>query len=95
MLPRGADAVVMVEQTDLVEDAGETWLEITKPVSPGENVTFAGTDIAKGETVLRAGQPLSSREIGVLVESVELSFRGLLPWFVVRRVAKRPTSRRS
>ncbi len=33
---------------------------------PGENVSYAGTDIAKGETVLRAGQLLTSREIGVL-----------------------------
>jgi len=66
MVPRGANAVVMVEQTDVVEEAGENRLEISRSVSAGENVTFAGTDIANGETVLRAGQLLSSREIGVL-----------------------------
>jgi putative molybdopterin biosynthesis protein len=64
MLPRGADAIVMVEHTEPVGDAGR--LEITRAVAPGENVTYAGTDIAKGETVLRAGQLLTSREIGVL-----------------------------
>ncbi|MDH6166470.1 putative molybdopterin biosynthesis protein [Variovorax boronicumulans] len=62
MLPRGADAVVMVEHTD----AEEGQVVIRRAATEGENVSYAGTDIARGETVLRAGQPLSSREIGVL-----------------------------
>ncbi|WPG39585.1 molybdopterin biosynthesis protein [Variovorax sp. EBFNA2] len=62
MLPRGADAVVMVEHTDL--DHGD--VQVRRAATAGENVSYAGTDIARGETVLRAGQPLSSREIGVL-----------------------------
>jgi len=66
MLPRGADAVVMVENTDQDDADGAPQLEIKRPVTPGENVSYAGTDIARGETVLRAGQPLTSREIGVL-----------------------------
>ncbi|NOX56978.1 MAG: molybdopterin biosynthesis protein [Planctomycetes bacterium] len=80
MLPRGADAVVMVEYTELAEEgsspAGHAQravtsdhrvrLRIMRPVTAGENVTFAGTDIARGETVLRAGQVLTSREVGVL-----------------------------
>src|SRR5439155_20825902 len=40
MLPRGADAVVMVEHTDL--RGGEVVL--IRPVAPGANVTFAGAD---------------------------------------------------
>jgi putative molybdopterin biosynthesis protein len=63
MLPRGADAVVMVEYTESVDDRG---VEIRRAATPGENVSYAGTDIARGETVLRAGQLLTSREIGVL-----------------------------
>lgn len=66
MLPRGADAVVMIEYTDLVGQAGERRLEITRAVAPGDNVSYAGTDIARGETVLRGGQLLTSREVGVL-----------------------------
>ncbi|KQW54303.1 molybdopterin biosynthesis protein [Variovorax sp. Root411] len=62
MLPRGADAVVMVEHTDL--ENGD--VQIRRAATAGENVSYAGTDIARGETVLRAGQPLSSREIGVI-----------------------------
>jgi putative molybdopterin biosynthesis protein len=74
MLPRGADAVVMVEDTDYLapisSSAGDLSavgsVEVRRAVPPGQNVTFAGTDIAKGETILRVGQLLTSREIGVL-----------------------------
>jgi len=66
MLPRGADAVLMVEHSDHIESANGPLLEIRRPITPGENVSYAGTDIARGETVLRAGQQVTSREIGVL-----------------------------
>ena len=64
MLPRGADAVLMVEHSELV-DAGAA-IEIRRAITAGENVSYAGTDISRGETVLRAGTVLTSREIGVL-----------------------------
>ncbi len=41
-------------------------LIVRRPVTAGQNITFAGTDIARGETVLRRGIKLTSREIGVL-----------------------------
>ena len=63
VLPRGADAVLMVEDTD-VDDDGR--LEVRRAVAPGENVAFAGTDVSRGETALRGGQILTSRELGVL-----------------------------
>ena len=63
VLPRGADAVVMVEHTR-VDDEGQLLVE--QPVSPGGRITFAGTDVSRGETILRGGQLLTSREIGVL-----------------------------
>jgi putative molybdopterin biosynthesis protein len=62
MLPRGADAVVMVEHTDIREKT----LVLVRPVSPGDNITFAGTDIGQGEVVLWRGERLTSRETGVL-----------------------------
>lgn len=72
MLPRGADAVVMVEHTD--DEDGE--LIVRRAVTPGFGVSFAGTDIAAGETVLRRGELLTSRETGVLaaigVDKVEV-----------------------
>jgi putative molybdopterin biosynthesis protein len=66
MMPRGADAVVVVEQTESVESDGKTFIEIRRPATPGQFVAFAGSDLARGETVLRAGQQLTSREIGML-----------------------------
>ncbi len=65
MIPRGADAVVPVERTELV-DPGEGRLDVEASAAPGQNVAFAGTDIGQGETVLHRGQPLTSREIGIL-----------------------------
>jgi len=62
MVPRGADAVVMVEHAE-VDDGN---LKIRRAVTAGNGVSFAGTDIAAGETVLRAGQALTSRDSGVL-----------------------------
>jgi putative molybdopterin biosynthesis protein len=62
MLPRGADAVVMVEHAD--GEAGE--LVVRRAVTPGFGVSFAGSDMVAGETVLRRGDLLTSRETGVL-----------------------------
>jgi putative molybdopterin biosynthesis protein len=62
MLPRGADAVVMVEHADVRDDL----LHIARAVAPGGGVSFAGTDITAGETVLRRGHVLTSRDTGVL-----------------------------
>ncbi len=62
MLPRGADAVVMVEHARI--DGDRLW--VSRPVAPGSGVSFAGTDMAVGELVLRRGTQLTSRETGVL-----------------------------
>ncbi len=56
----------MVEHTDTVDDDRETLIEIRRPAAAGQFVAFSGSDMARGETVLRAGQVLSSREIGML-----------------------------
>jgi len=100
MLPRGADAVVMVEHTEVVRGQGSgvrgqgpgargsplstnhyplstnhyplstppggQVLLVTKAVTPGFGVSFAGSDVAAGESVLRRGQLITSRETGVL-----------------------------
>jgi putative molybdopterin biosynthesis protein len=52
----------MVEDTDCRDDV----LSVYHPVVPGENISYAGQDIMQGETILREGQVLSSRETGVL-----------------------------
>jgi putative molybdopterin biosynthesis protein len=62
-IPRGADAVVMVEHT---QPSGAGAIEVRRATSPGQFVSFAGSDIARGEALLRAGTVIGSREIGML-----------------------------
>lgn len=61
-VPKGADAVVMVEYTQ----RRESQLEIFRAVSPGENIMGAGSDLMAGEHVLREGQRLTPKEMGLL-----------------------------
>ncbi len=62
VLPRGADAVVMVEYTKRSGD----YLYVYRAVSTGENVARTGSDIVKGEVVLRKGSVLGPGEIASL-----------------------------
>jgi putative molybdopterin biosynthesis protein len=62
-LPRGADAVVMVEHT---QPAGSGAIDVRRAASPGQFISYAGSDIARGEALLRAGTIVGSREIGML-----------------------------
>jgi molybdenum cofactor synthesis domain-containing protein len=62
-VPRGADAIAMVEHTQPV---GDSAIEIRRAASPGQFVSYAGSDISRGETLLRAGTVIGSREIGML-----------------------------
>ncbi|MGY8736328.1 MAG: molybdopterin biosynthesis protein [bacterium] len=65
MLPRGADAVAPIEVTD-ADPEDDDYVLVRAPRVPGAAVSFAGTDMGRGETVLFAGTRLSSRETGVL-----------------------------
>src|SRR5690606_11147363 len=62
MLPRGADAVVRVEDTERVGDR----VEVGARVVPGRDVRRAGEDIRAGTRVLDAGVELGPAELGVL-----------------------------
>jgi putative molybdopterin biosynthesis protein len=61
-MPKGTDAVVMVEYTK----RNEAEVLVYRPVSPGENLTGAGSDIMTGELLLRKSQRMTPREIGLL-----------------------------
>ncbi|OGW38050.1 MAG: hypothetical protein A2X58_06115 [Nitrospirae bacterium GWC2_56_14] len=62
-LPKGADAVVMLEQTQAV-DAGQ--IEVVKPVAPLENVVQTGDDIKRGEVILNRGHRMRPQDMGAL-----------------------------
>ncbi len=61
-LPRGADGVVMVEDTEREGDR----VHVYRPVHPGENVSRQGEDIRRGEAVVRAGEFLTPAKVGAL-----------------------------
>jgi len=63
-VPRGASAVVMLEYCDKEYKKGHVM--ITRPVSAGENIQQAGSDVMPGEKILRAGTVLGMRETGLL-----------------------------
>ena len=63
MLPEGADAVVMVEYTQKVEDGV---VEICRPVSPLENVILPDDDVKRGQAVLHKGSLLRPQDLGIL-----------------------------
>ena len=62
-MPKGSDAVVMVEFT---EDYGDGTIGIAKSVAPGQNMIFRGDDVFPGKVILEKGRILSSQDIGAL-----------------------------
>ncbi len=65
LIPKGANAVVMVEYTSREKDT----VFIYRPVPPGTNIMSAGSDIMAGELLVRRGTRLTPREIGVLASA--------------------------
>lgn len=63
MLPEGADAVAMVEHTQLID---ERTIEIFRAVAPGENVIQKGEDLKNGEKILEKGHRLRAQDLGAL-----------------------------
>jgi putative molybdopterin biosynthesis protein len=79
VIPRGADAVVMIEHTELIEDDAAPAIDVHRAAASGQFISYAGSDIARGETLLRRGTEIGSREIGMLAAcgfaTVEVSRR--------------------
>ena len=61
-IPRGADAVVMIEHTEPEGDG----IAVARALAPGSFISFAGSDIARGQTVLRKGTMIGAREVAML-----------------------------
>jgi len=62
-VPEGADAVVMLEYTRIIDSHS---IEIWTPVTPGENVTRKGEDVSIGEIVLKKGLRIRPQDVGIL-----------------------------
>ncbi len=66
-LPAGADAVVMIEETEKLETrSAPAQIHIKTQVQPGADVRPLGVDVQAGQTVLAAGERLDAAEIGLL-----------------------------
>lgn len=61
-IPRGADAVVMIEHTEPEGDG----IAVARALAPGMFISFAGSDIARGQTLLRKGIVIGAREVAML-----------------------------
>jgi molybdopterin molybdotransferase len=64
MLPDGADAVVMVENT---QDVDASTIEVLRPVAPGEHVIQVGEDVRTGDLLLASGHTLRPQDVGGLM----------------------------
>jgi molybdopterin molybdotransferase len=64
MLPPGADAVVMLEQTQRLDPSS---IEVLRPVAPGENIVDVGEDIQAGALLLDRGHMLRPQDLGGLM----------------------------
>jgi molybdopterin molybdotransferase len=63
VLPEGADAVVMVEHTQFID---EHTIQVYRTAAPGENVMQQGEDLKTGEHILEQGLLLRPQELGLL-----------------------------
>src|SRR5919106_2302238 len=61
VIPDGADAVAMVENTS---GWGEEF-ELKKAAAPGNNLRLAGEDVREGEVILRSGTEIGAPEIAL------------------------------
>ena len=64
MIPTGADAVVMIERTQKIDDAT---IEVLRPVAPGENVIQIGEDVKEGAPLFESGHVLRPQDLGGLM----------------------------
>ncbi len=62
MLPEGADAVVIIENTNL----NGVEVEIVRAAAPGENIVSVGEDVRAGRTIFAAGHPFRVQDLGAL-----------------------------
>lgn len=83
MVPRGADAVVMVENTQQAEVAT---IEVLRPVAPGENVIQVGDDVKGGALLVPAGRRLRPQDLGGLL-AVGITEVSVVPRPVVALIA--------
>lgn len=74
-VPAGADAVVIQEET---ADRGDGRVDVLASVAAGAWIRVAGGDFRRGDILIRAGEPLTARNVGLAAAMG-------VPWVAVRR----------
>ena len=80
MLPAGADAVVMVE---FVEKLDEHTISVYKAVAPGSGLMERGADFSAGQRIYERGHRITVKDVGMLA----VMGRGFVPVFARPRVS--------
>ena len=74
-LPSGADAVIMQEDVEILQDGDVKSVRCREPVAPGENIRRTGADLCRGQRILSKGDRFTAGRIGLLasqgMDSVE------------------------
>jgi molybdopterin molybdotransferase len=68
-IPEGADAVVMVEQTECDDSGGQPWVTLKVESVPAEkHILRCGVNFQKGQSVFTQGHVIRPSDIGLLAE---------------------------
>lgn len=65
-IPKGCDAVVMIEAVKEVEQNGQPYIHVRRPMKENANISFAGEDMRTGSTIAEKGQFINPGIIALL-----------------------------
>ncbi|NGQ94979.1 molybdopterin molybdotransferase MoeA [Brevibacillus sp. SYP-B805] len=65
MMPPGADAVIMLEQTEKPGEVSDT-VGVKRALKPGENISRRGEEMKSGERIVRAGERINAGTLALL-----------------------------
>ena len=54
-IPKGCNAVVMLEITEGFEENEKTYMVLKRSFSPGDNISFKGEDVKQNSTLVKKG----------------------------------------
>jgi molybdopterin molybdotransferase len=74
MIPEGADAMIMIEHTESIDDG---LIAVHAAVAPGQDIIQVGDDVIKGQRIIKKGRIIKSQDVGVLcatgIERIKVS----------------------
>lgn len=65
-LPHGADAVIALELTEELNQDGEKWIQVNRPIEQGDNISYRGEDTPQGTVLAEKGRRISAGEMSML-----------------------------